>query len=316
MVTLFSDRRMLDHAPEHRHPERPERLQAILRHLDRTGLATTCPAGTVREATRAELSRVHAPRYLDQIATFEIKGGGLIKADTWVYPGSNLAASLAAGAGIEAVARVIEGQDKRAMAIVRPPGHHARPAAPMGFCLYGNVAVAAADARDRLGLERILIVDFDVPHGHRTQGNFYVAPPDAFLSIHRYPFYPGSGAADETGTGRGLGFTKNLPIRYGTSRTDFKAAFRRGLESIADKVRPELILISAGFDAHVEDPVGDLGLETEDYDDLTRAVVAVAEVHSQGRIVSLLEGGYNVPILAGCVEVHLKALGAPDPDRR
>jgi acetoin utilization deacetylase AcuC-like enzyme len=315
MVTLFTDERMLDHAPAPGHPERPERLQAILRHLDRTGLSKTCPAGRVREANRTELARVHAPRYLDQIASFEVKGGGLIEADTWVYPGSNHAALLAAGAAIEAVSAVVERDDRRAMAIVRPPGHHARPAGPMGFCLYDNVAVAAADARDRLGLERILIVDFDVHHGNGTQEIFYEDPRVAFLSIHRSPFYPGSGAANETGTGRGLGFTRNLPIRYGTPRADFLSAFRSGLESMADKVRPELVLLSAGFDAHAEDPVGDLGLETEDFDDMTRAVVEVAETHAQGRLVSLLEGGYNVPILAGCVEVHLHALGATAPDQ-
>jgi acetoin utilization deacetylase AcuC-like enzyme len=310
MVTLFSDERMLDHAPPPRHPERPERLRAILRHLDRTGLAKACPAGRVREATRTELARVHSPRYLDQVAAFEVKGGGLIEADTWVFPGSNRCALLAAGSAVEAVSSVMSGPDTRALGLVRPPGHHARPVEPMGFCLYDNVAVAAADARDRFELERILIVDFDVHHGNGTQEIFYDDPRVAFLSIHRYPFYPGSGAADETGMGRGLGFTRNIPIRYGTSRSDFLAAFRTGLETLADKVRPDLVLVSAGFDAHAEDPVGDLGLETEDFDDITNAIVSVAQTHAGGRIVSLLEGGYNVPILAGCVEVHLKDLGA------
>jgi acetoin utilization deacetylase AcuC-like enzyme len=310
MVTLFCDARMLDHAPPRGHPERPERLQAILRHLDRTGLSTACPSGVVREATRSELLRVHSPRHLDHVATFEIKGGGLIEADTWVYPGSNHAAMLAAGASIEAVSHVIEGRDRRAMALIRPPGHHARPSAPMGFCLYDNIAVAAADARDRLGLERILIVDFDVHHGNGTQEIFYDDPRVVFFSIHRYPFYPGTGAADETGTGRGLGFTRNVPIHYGTSRAEYISAFRSHVETLADQVRPELVMISAGFDAHAEDPVGDLGLETEDYDELTRIIVAVAETHAEGRLVSILEGGYNVPILAGCVEVHLRSMGA------
>src|SRR4051794_24436939 len=313
MVTIFTDERMLDHTPPAPHPERPERLQSILRHLDRTGLSRTCPIGKAREATRAELSRVHSPRYLDKVATFEIKGGGLIEADTWVYPGSNHAALLAAGSSIEAVSLVVEGSDRRAMALVRPPGHHARPDSPMGFCLYDNVAVAAADARDRLGLDRILIVDFDVHHGNGTQEIFYDDPRVAFLSIHRFPFYPGSGALGETGTGRGLGYTCNVPIRYGTSRAEFLAAFRSELERLADKVRPQLVLISAGFDAHTEDPVGDLGLETDDYEPITTAVVEVADAHAGGRVVSLLEGGYNVPILAGCVEVHLRALGAAPP---
>jgi acetoin utilization deacetylase AcuC-like enzyme len=310
MVTLFTDRRMLDHTPPPRHPERPERLGAILRHLERTGLDRACGVGKVRPATRAELCRVHSGSHVDAVAAFEAAGGGLIEADTWTFAGSNEAALLAAGAAVEAVAHVVAGSDRRAVALVRPPGHHARPAEPMGFCLYDNVAVAAADARDRLGIERILIVDFDVHHGNGTQEIFYDDGRVAFFSIHRSPFYPGTGAASETGTGQGLGFTRNLPVRYGTARPEYRSAFCAALESLADKVRPELVLISAGFDAHAEDPVGDLGLETEDFDVLTRAVVDVAETHATGRIVSLLEGGYNVPILAGCVEVHLRALGA------
>jgi acetoin utilization deacetylase AcuC-like enzyme len=301
---------MLDHTPPPRHPERPERLQAIMRQLERTGLSKSCPAGIVREATRDELARVHSEAYLDEVAEFESAGGGPIEHDTWINPGSNKAALLAAGAAIEAVSKVVSGPDRRALCLVRPPGHHARPGAPMGFCLYGNIAVAAADARKRLGLERILIVDFDVHHGNGTQEYFYKDGHVAFFSIHRYPFYPGTGAADETGSGPGLGFTRNVPVRYGTRRPDYLAAFRSGLEKLADKVRPELLLISAGFDAHAEDPVGDLGLDVEDFVALTREIVAIAETHAQGRIVSLLEGGYNVPILAGCVEAHLRALGA------
>jgi acetoin utilization deacetylase AcuC-like enzyme len=315
MVTLFTDPRMIDHVPPARHPERPERLQAILRHLDRTGLSQTCAKGRAREATREELGRVHSLRHVNAVAAFEVNGGGLIEADTWVSTGSNRAALLAAGTAVEAVNVLMEGADRRAFGVVRPPGHHARPGEPMGFCLFDNVAVAAADARDRLGLDRILIVDFDVHHGNGTQEIFYDDPRVAFLSMHRFPFYPGSGAADETGTGKGLGLTRNLPIRYGTSRIDILGSFRNALETFADRVRPQLVLMSAGFDAHVEDPVGDLGLETEDFDALTRDVVRVAETHCGGRIVSLLEGGYNVPILAGCVEVHLRALGAELPTK-
>jgi acetoin utilization deacetylase AcuC-like enzyme len=310
MVTLFTDRRMLDHVPPARHPERPERLAAILRHLDRTGLLASCPAGTVREATRDELARVHSPGYLEAVAAFEGRGGGLIEADTWVAPGSNAAARLAAGAAVEAVSDVLRGPGRRAVCLVRPPGHHARPDEPMGFCLYDNVAVAAADAVHRHGLGRILIVDFDVHHGNGTQEIFYEDGRVAFLSIHRYPFYPGTGARDETGGGRGLGLIRNIPLPFGVSRATYQAAFRAGLEDLADRVRPEVVLISAGFDAHAEDPVGSLGLDEEDFQVLTHEIVAVADQHAQGWIVSVLEGGYNVSRLAGCVEVHLRALGA------
>jgi acetoin utilization deacetylase AcuC-like enzyme len=310
MVTLFSDPRMLDHIPSPTHPERPERLRAVIRHLERTGIARHCPTKPVRPATDEELLRVHSAGHIAGVDAFAASGGGRIEADTCVSTGTPLAARLAAGAAVDAVASVIEGPDRLAFCAVRPPGHHARPDQPMGFCLFGNVAVAARDAVHRLGVNRVLIVDWDVHHGNGTQEIFYDDPNVAFFSIHRYPFYPGSGAKDETGTGPGLGLTKNLPITYGTARKDYLAAFRSGLEAMADKVRPELVILSAGFDAHAEDPVGDLGLEVEDFEIMTRNVLDVAETHAQGRLVSVLEGGYNVSILAGCVAAHLQAMGA------
>lgn len=310
MVILFTDTRMLDHNPPRGHPERPERLLAIHRHLQRVGLVESCRSGVIHEAADEPLLRVHDRAVLRRIAEVESLGGGQVEADTWVSPGSDRAGRLAAGAVIEAVAAVLNGPDRVAFCAVRPPGHHARPTTSMGFCLYGNVAVAARDAIERLGVNRILVVDFDVHHGNGTQEIFYEDPRLAFFSIHRYPFYPGTGAADETGRGAGLGFTRNVPIRYGTSRADYLDQFRRHLEPFADQVRPELVLISAGFDAHAEDPVGDLGLEVEDFDQLTRIVVGIAANHADGRIVSVLEGGYNTSILAACVEAHLRALGA------
>jgi acetoin utilization deacetylase AcuC-like enzyme len=309
-VALFTDRRMIDHRVPTPHPERPERLQAILRQIEREGYHNTCPSFPVHEATVEELSRVHKPDYLAQVLHLDAEGGGMLDPDTWLLPGSVLAARLAAGAAIDAVSYVLAAPGRRALCLVRPPGHHARPAAGMGFCIYGNVAVAAADALARFDLGRVLIVDFDVHHGNGTQEVFYESPRVGFLSIHRYPFYPGTGAKEETGSGEGLGSVRNLPLPYGTSRRDYHAAFRSGLETLADRIRPELVLISAGFDAHAEDPVGDLGLEVEDFEILTREIVAVAETHAGGRIVSVLEGGYNVPILAGSVVTHLDALGA------
>ncbi|WP_422926944.1 histone deacetylase [Singulisphaera sp. PoT] len=310
MLSLYTDERMLEHVPPPPHPERPERLQAILRQLDRSGVRKACNPGLVREAKREELLRVHDAAYVDRLALYTAKGGGLIEEDTWVCPKSNLAAHLAAGAAAEAVSEVLIHEGHRAFCAIRPPGHHARPAEPMGFCFYDNVAVAAAHAVAKFDVNRILIVDFDVHHGNGTQEIFYADPRVAFFSIHRSPFYPGSGSKNETGTGAGLGFTKNLPIRFGVSRKEYLAAYRAGLEAFADHIRPELVLISAGFDAHAEDPVGSLGLETEDFDPMTQLVVEIAETHAQGRIVSLLEGGYNVSRLAGCVDLHLKTLGA------
>ena len=310
MVTLFTDPRMLDHRPSPTHPDRPERLRAVVRHLERTGLSRACPAKPVRPATDEELLRVHSAAHIAAVDRQAAAGGGRIEVDTWVSPGSSLAARLAAGAAVDAVASVIEGPDHLAFCAVRPPGHHARPEGPIGFCLFGSVAVAAADAVARLGIERVLIVDWDVHHGNGTQEMFYDDPRVAFLSIHRHPFYPGTGSADETGTGRGLGATRNVPVAFGTARAAYLAAFREGLETMADRVRPELILLSAGFDAHAEDPVGNLGLEVEDFEEMTRSVLQVAEAHAGGRLVSVLEGGYNVSILAGSVAAHLQALGA------
>jgi acetoin utilization deacetylase AcuC-like enzyme len=310
VVSIYTDRRMIEHRPPGRHPERPERLQAILRHLERTGYLQTCPAGKVREALPQELERVHSPDYLREIEALDARGGGTLDPDTWMSPHSRQAALLAAGCAIEAVSDVLRGEDRRALCLVRPPGHHARPGDGMGFCIFGNVALAAAEALERFQLGRVLIVDFDVHHGNGTQEIFYDSERVGFLSIHRYPFYPGTGARDETGTGPGLGHTLNIPLPHGTSRPAYHAAFRDGLHALADRIKPELVLVSAGFDAHAEDPVGDLGLEVEDFETITREIVEVAEAHAQGRILSVLEGGYNVPILAGCVEAHLHALGA------
>ncbi len=308
MVTLFNDPRMLDHVTGPKHPERPERLAAVTRHLDRTGLASRCRTGTARPATDAELLRVHSAGHIAAVERAARSGGGQIEADTWVSAGSPLAARLAAGAVVDAVSGVVEGPERRAFCAVRPPGHHARPDEPMGFCLFGTVAVAAADALERLGLDRVLIVDWDVHHGNGTQEMFYDHGRVGFYSIHRYPFYPGSGAASETGTGTGMGKIRNTPIAFGMPRPEYLAAFRAGLEAIADQIRPELVILSAGFDAHAEDPVGNLGLEVEDFEAMTRDVIAVAEAHAGGRLVSVLEGGYNVPILAGCVAAHLEVL--------
>ncbi len=309
-VTLFTDRRMSEHHVPDRHPERPERLLAVLRHLDRTGLSKTCPAGTVREATDEELSRVHPLHYIKSVSDLEVRGGGSLDPDTWVAPGTNRAARLAAGAAIEAVSHVMGGEDRRAFCAVRPPGHHARAEHGMGFCVFATVAVAARDALARFDLNRVLIVDFDVHHGNGTQEILYDSGKTGFLSIHRHPFYPGTGTRDETGTGAGLGHTRNVPLPYGTPRDKYRGAFQTNLESLADRIKPELVIISAGFDAHAEDPVGDLGLDVEDFEAITKMIVDVAKTHSQGRIVSILEGGYNVPILAGCVEAHVTALGA------
>lgn len=306
---------MLGHATPADHPECPERLAALLNRLERSPIAAECSTGNVRPATEEELLRVHDAGYLARLGDFERQGGGRIEADTWLAAGSIEAARLAAGACVEAVASVVQGDDPRAFCIVRPPGHHALPDSAMGFCLFNSIAVAARHAVETLGLGRVLIVDWDVHHGNGTQEIFYDDPRVAFLSLHRFPFYPGTGREEETGEGPGLGLTKNVPLRFGIARQDYRAVFRASLEAFAERVRPELILLSAGFDAHRADPVGNLGLESEDFDILTADLLAVARTHAQGRVVSVLEGGYNVPKLVESVEAHLSRLAERKNDQ-
>jgi acetoin utilization deacetylase AcuC-like enzyme len=259
-------------------------------------------------AEEAQLLAVHDRAYLEQLAAITGRGGGQLDADTVVSPSSYDVARLAAGAACDAVRRVVTGDDSHALCLSRPPGHHALQRRAMGFCLLGNVAVAARFAIDQLGLDRVLIVDWDVHHGNGTQDMFYDDDQAAYFSIHRWPFYPGTGADDETGAGAGLGFTRNLPTAFGTPRREQLSQFAGELADFAAHVKPQLVIISAGFDGHALDPIGSLGLETEDFGELTRAVLAVADDHCHGRVVSVLEGGYNPPVLADCVALHLEGL--------
>jgi acetoin utilization deacetylase AcuC-like enzyme len=235
-------------------------------------------------------------------------GGGEIEQETTVSPASEEVARLAVGCVCDAAERLVRGEDTQALCLLRPPGHHAMFTHAMGFCIYNNVAIAAKVALNELALERILVVDWDIHHGNGTQAVFWEDPKVGVLSIHRWPFYPGTGHEDETGSGQGLGTTVNLPIEYGTPRKTYLDTFQNALETFAAKIKPQLMLISAGFDTHRLDPVGDLGLETEDFEPLTNAVLDIAEVYAGGRVLSVLEGGYNPPILAECVEVHLRTL--------
>jgi acetoin utilization deacetylase AcuC-like enzyme len=307
MTLLYYDPLFLEHRTG-THPERAERLVQVMRHLERTALDQRCRRPAWEPVSSNRLALVHAPEYEAALAAYCRQGGGRIEADTVCSERSYDAARLAAGAACDAVERVLRGDDTQALCLVRPPGHHALADAPMGFCLFNNVAVAARMAVREFDLNRVLVVDWDVHHGNGTQAAFWEDPQVAFLSIHRWPFYPGTGAADETGTRRALGTKVNLPIEFGTPRPSYLDRFRGNLENLARKFRPELVLLSAGFDAHRDDPVGSLGLETEDFAELTTIVLDVAAESAGGRLVSVLEGGYNTGILAGCVALHLQGL--------
>ncbi|MCE9607079.1 MAG: histone deacetylase [Planctomycetia bacterium] len=308
MTLLYTDDRFLKHETG-KHPERLERLQAISKKLAEEKLDARCTRPPCVAATLERLVRCHDREYVVRLKE-SIGAGklGSIEQDTVVSAGSYDAAVLAAGSACDAVGRVLRKEDKTALCLVRPPGHHALKGAPMGFCLFNNVAVAARAAIAEHALERVLIIDWDVRHGNGTQDEFYEDGKVGFLSIHRSPFYPGTGAADETGRGPGLGTTVNVPVAFGTPRTKYFDLFRAALDKIATRMKPQLVLISAGFDAHKDDPIGSLELETEDFTELTKLVRNVADVHCEGRLVSLLEGGYDLAALADSVAVHLRGL--------
>ncbi len=289
------------------HPESPQRLSRVASHLQSTGLDARCTRPLWQPLSSERLARVHSLPYTEELKAFAAKGGGWIEQDTILCPRSYEVALSASGAVCDAVERVLKGEDGSALCLVRPPGHHALPTGPMGFCLLNNIAIAARTATDELGLDRVLIVDWDVHHGNGTQDVFWEDGRVGFFSIHRWPFYPGTGATDETGAGDGLGMTRNLPVKFGTGRADYLKRFQGELQRFADHVQPQLVLISAGFDAHHKDPVGSLGLETEDFQELTRIVMDVAAT-ADAPLVSVLEGGYHVDALADSVDVHLREL--------
>ena len=305
---------LLYHSPvvqEHQtgnHPENRQRLDVAVRHLRWTGLDAMCRRPGWEAATNTQLTRVHSPEYLHHLELLCQRGGGEIEEDTVVSDRSFEVACLVTGAICDAVRRVAHEEDQNAFALVRPPGHHACASSAMGFCLLNHVAVAARVATEELSLDRVLIVDFDVHHGNGTQELFWEDERVSFFSIHRWPFYPWTGEANETGQGRGLGFTKNVPVRFGTPAAEFLTTLNDELCRFADHVRPQLILLSAGFDAHVDDPVGSLELETGDFEVITNLILDIANQHCQGRLVSMLEGGYNPGALSDCVEVHLERL--------
>ena len=305
------------------HPENAGRLVAIDNALERFGLLSGRPEIPFAAATDEALARVHDPRYIAGVRGFAAQGGGLLDADTAVSPRSVDVASLAAGAGIAAVDAALDGRAKRGLVLARPPGHHATPSRGMGFCLFNTVAVAAAHALSR-GMDRVLIVDWDVHHGNGTQDAFYESEEVLFCSVHQWPLYPGTGAASERGSGRGAGYTLNVPLSAGADDGAYAEIFDQMILPAADDFRPQLVLVSAGFDAHADDPLGGMRVTAQGFGDLARRVVQVAENHAAGRVVAILEGGYDPPALAASVVATLAALdgddaslgGALEPGRR
>jgi acetoin utilization deacetylase AcuC-like enzyme len=311
MTLLLTDSRFLLHDTG-QHPETSGRLRSVTERLRQSGLIERCTPLPFEPIDDRSIERVHDRSFLTILDQLVSEGGGRADPDTVVSVESPAVAKLAAGAACAAVDAVLAGKDRTALCLIRPPGHHATPERMMGFCLFNNVALAVRHALDDHGLTRVLIVDWDVHHGNGTQDIFYDDSQVMFLSIHRYGhgFYPGTGSAGETGTGRGLGFTQNAPLPFGISRDAYLDEFSQAVEQCADKIKPELVLLSAGFDAHRLDPIGSLGLETEDYIRMTEKVLEVSKAHAKGRVVSCLEGGYNLNALAESVQIHLETLVA------
>jgi len=295
------------------HPENQGRLDTIIAHLRQTGLGDRCQVLPPRAATPDELAAVHTRAYVDLVQETSRSGGGWLDYDTVISPGTYEAACYAAGAGLTAAERILAGDAPRAFCLVRPPGHHARPSRGMGFCIFNNIAVAASWLLAR-GLERLLIVDWDVHHGNGTEETFYGDPRVFYLSLHIYPFYPGTGSRAARGAGAGEGSTLNIPLDRTTPADEYLALFAEALEEACNRSQPEFILISAGFDGYRNDRMVGLSLEATDFGRMTELVVAKAEATAQGRVLSTLEGGYGGAGLARCVAEHLRRLGGFEDD--
>jgi len=302
-MLLYTHSACLDHLPGPGHPESPARLRAVLESLDHDRFATLDRVEAPR-ATRAQLARTHADAMIDEVtAASPGEGFSQLDADTIMSPASLEAALRAAGAVCAAVDALIDGKATRAFCAVRPPGHHATRDTAMGFCLFNSVAVGAAHALSR-GLSRVAIVDFDVHHGNGTQDIFCNDRRVLYASTHQMPLYPGTGAAEETGVGNIV----NAPLPPAANSAVFRDACRAVVLPAVERFKPQLVMISAGFDAHYLDPLANINLGAEDYDWITRELVDVARRHAQGRVVSSLEGGYSLTALRQSTVAHVSAL--------
>ena len=291
------------------HPESSNRLHAIMQRLEQSGTAARLTRIEPREAEDEWITQVHTPAYVAALNQHVPTNGRVsLDPDTSMSAGSLTAAYLAAGGALAAVDAIMAKQVEHVFCAVRPPGHHAEAGRAMGFCLFNNVAIAARYVQKIHGLSRVLIVDWDVHHGNGTQHSFEEDPSVFFFSTHQYPQYPGTGLATERGKGAGEGFTINVPMEAGEGDDEYRAIFQKVLVPAADDFLPEFVIVSAGFDAHKDDPLASMGLTEAGYAELTGIVAGIAKRHAKGRILSSLEGGYNLTALSASVDRHLQAL--------
>jgi acetoin utilization deacetylase AcuC-like enzyme len=306
-TALVYDPAFLEHQTGH-HPENPHRLEVIISALRQDeGLWASLQHLAPREASDEDIMRCHSYRLIDQIRSLCERGVSRIDLDTTICPKSLEISRLAAGAATLAVDEVFN-DSTNAIALVRPPGHHATSDRAMGFCLFNNVAIAARYAQVHYGADRVLIIDWDVHHGNGTQDIFYRDPSVFYFSTHQYPYYPGTGAANEVGLDKGEGTTLNIPLSEGTPARTHREAFSDALKAIGKGFPPDLIIISAGFDSRRGDPLGGLLLEDSDFAEMTKEVMDMADRTGGGRVVSVLEGGYNLDTLGETVKTHVTAL--------
>ncbi|MBN1428124.1 MAG: histone deacetylase [Anaerolineae bacterium] len=281
------------------HPEHAGRIEAVWQLFERTGILNRLLSVDPVPATPEQLGQVHDSRYIDFVRQSAERGGGMLDPDTYLLPVSYDVACLAAGGVITAVDVVLAGQADNGLALVRPPGHHATASRAMGFCLFNNVAIAARYAQSRdPSIKRVMIVDYDVHHGNGTQDTFYDDPDVFYISTHQYPHYPGTGALNEIGEGEGKGTTLNMPLPAGVGSDGFRLLYQQVLWPAARRFRPDLILVSAGFDAHWADHLAMLHLDLRGYTDLARELIRMADDLCKGRIVFVLEGGYDLEVLS------------------
>lgn len=299
----------LEHDMGSGHPESPNRLRAIMQRLEESGIAARLVRIEPRKAEDEWITHVHTPNYLAVLNHHAPASGRVsLDPDTLMSPGSLTAAYLAAGGALAAVDAIMAQEVDHVFCAVRPPGHHAEAGRAMGFCLFNNVAIAARYIQKKYGLTRVLIVDWDVHHGNGTQHSFEDDSSILFFSTHQYPHYPGTGRGTERGKGAGEGFTINVPMEAGEGDDEYREVFQKSLVPAAADFKPEFVIISAGFDAHKDDPLASMGLTESGYEDLTNIVAGIAKRHANGRILSSLEGGYNLTALAASVQAHIGAL--------
>ncbi len=303
----------LEHKTGENHPERPERLSAIIARLEQNGVLTNLVRIKPAPASLEWITTVHSPEYIER-ARRSCQGptGYVDSPDAPVSRGSYETALNATGGVLAAVDAVMAGKIRNAFCAVRPPGHHALKDKAMGFCLFNNVAIAAKYIQQKHQLGKVLIIDWDVHHGNGTQAAFYDDPSVFYFSIHQSPFYPGTGSADQKGAGKALGFTRNVPLRAGSGDAEYKRALMDELEPATATFKPDFVLISAGFDAAEGDLLGGMKVTPEGYAEMTRIAKRLANQYCQGRLVSVLEGGYNLESLAASVEAHVRVLQSPD----